>query len=441
MTSKKLKKILLNDNSTKNQINHVMSFDIETFKDGDRLIPYCVSIHSNNIENIFYGLNCIDQFIEYIMSLFTEKKKLIYIFSHNLTFDGSILLQNLNKDFTYTGLFFKGNIYSLELRNKRRKIILKCSYRFFPTKLSNAHKLNDIPHKMDIDHTAISKNNFMNFKDVVSEYCINDAKICYMIIREYDKIISKFDVSWIDSCYSLPGISFNIFIKKFNKFKLNIETSVDDDSIFRPAYYGGRCEVFGNSTSEFIYHFDYTGMYAQVMMDDFWYGDYEVIRCPQNITNNGYFYIDAYSNMILPVLPYYSNEKLVFPNGYISGLFYYEEILLHIEMGGRVDKIHYHLKFNKKEYLFKEFVEKFSKMRRIDNSNNILCKLITNSLYGRLGMSEVLSETKIISLTDYPAFRIKNENRIIKESVIGKTIIIELTKKNIPMTRLNQLCI
>jgi hypothetical protein len=45
----------------------------------------------------------------------------------------------------------------------------------------------------------------------------------------------------------------------FNKFiKLNIKT--EDDNLIRPAYYGGRCEVFGNPIKgDFVFHYDFSG--------------------------------------------------------------------------------------------------------------------------------------------------------------------------------------
>jgi hypothetical protein len=63
----------------------------------------------------------------------------------------------------------------------------------------------------------------------------------------------------------------------FNKFiKLNIKT--EDDNLIRPAYYGGRCEVFGNPIKgDFIFHYDFSGMYTNRLKESFPYGDFTIL--------------------------------------------------------------------------------------------------------------------------------------------------------------------
>jgi len=96
------------------------SFDVETVSYENKLVPYCVSFYNNDTTQIFYGINCIDDFINFIFKKAYEwnenNKDPMIIFSHNLTFDGSILIQNLSKhDIKFNGLFFKGNIYYIKI--------------------------------------------------------------------------------------------------------------------------------------------------------------------------------------------------------------------------------------------------------------------------------------------------------------------------------------
>jgi len=124
--------------------------------------------------------------------------------------------------------------------------------------------------------------------------------------------------------HSLPGISLKLFDKIFNKDGLDTTSSIESDFLFRSAYFGGRCEVFGNpSNDDLIYHFDYTGMYSQVMMEEFNFGKYEIIKNPEKLEHNGFYFIYAFSNNIMPILPQHSdsNSKLLFTNGYIKGLY------------------------------------------------------------------------------------------------------------------------
>jgi hypothetical protein len=85
------------------------------------------------------------------------------------------------------------------------------------------------------------------------------------------------------------------------------------------AYYGGRCEVYGNPyNSDFIFHYDFTGMYAQCMKEKIGFGEFTVREHDFNITRPGFYYIEFNSNMEIPVLPIHDtldNNKLIFANG------------------------------------------------------------------------------------------------------------------------------
>jgi hypothetical protein len=64
-------------------------------------------------------------------------------------------------------------------------------------------------------------------------------------------------------------------------------------------------------------------MYAQVMLEDFGFGEYEIINNPKEIKNNGFYHISYKSEMYIPVLPHHSeNGRLMFTNGSdLSGLY------------------------------------------------------------------------------------------------------------------------
>lgn len=415
----------------------INSFDIETYEENKKLIPYCISSIIEDEERVFYGEDCIDEFTNYLILIGLDKKKKkkkkIYIFSHNLTFDGSLLIQNIKKkDLKFNGLFFKGNIYSLELKFSNISVAFKCSYRFFPTKLEKAEFLLNTSKKIEFDHRKISKENFKKYENEVKEYCLNDSRLVIQIIKTYDVIISGFINKWWELSNSLPGISLKIFETVFNVKKIQLYSNIEDDFLFRSAYYGGRCEVFGNSkNNENIYHFDFTGMYAQVMLEDFNYGSYEIVQNPKEIVKNGFYFIEGFSSNEIPVMPHHSdkNSKLMFTNGYFRGLYWWEEIVLFLETGGKILKIEFWLKFKKNGKIFYNFVETFSKMRKVGKSYNTVCKLIVNSIYGRLGMSEVMSETRLFNKKNYLEFADKNEKIIIKENWINDLVFVEYFKE------------
>lgn len=79
--------------------------------------------------------------------------------------------------------------------------------------------------------------------------------------------------------------------------------------------------------------------------------------------------------------------------------------------------------------MFKDFIETFSTMRGIDKKNNTICKFIINSVYGRLGMSEITTETRFFNIERYEIFRKKNEERIVRENWVNKIVFVEYERK------------
>jgi hypothetical protein len=298
----------------------IRSFDIETFSKNNKLIPYCLCylIDKNNIIS-FYGLDCINNFIDYLF----ENDDTV-IFAHNLTFDGSLILQNMNNNFKINGIFFKGNIYCIEITNYIKKIKFLCSYKFFPYPLSMAWSIIETTKKAHIDHMEINEGNFMSKKDDIIEYCKIDCIIVYEIMSKFKIITSSIDSNILDYAYSISGLSLKLFNKIYNNYDVKINLDVDIDAIFRQSYFGGRCEVFGNPESgDLIYHYDYSGMYAQIMTEEFCFGEFKIIENPDKIEKDGFYYISVYSLMDIPILPHKSknDSKLVFTNGHFSGLY------------------------------------------------------------------------------------------------------------------------
>jgi hypothetical protein len=119
-------------------------------------------------------------------------------------------------------------------------------------------------------------------------------------------------------------MSFKIFLNKYNKNKLSFNIKESIDNIIRKSYFGGRCEVYGNAKiNEYVHYYDFSGMYGQCMMEKFPYGKDKLLLNPIDFSIPGFYYIEYYSDMYIPVLPHKSliNDKLMFFNGYNKGIF------------------------------------------------------------------------------------------------------------------------
>jgi hypothetical protein len=148
------------------------------------------------------------------------------------------------------------------------------------------------------------------------------VKIIKKFLEKIIPIITSIDKKIINISFSAASLSFKIFKKNFNYFKINTEITMKDENFLRSSYYGGRCEVVGNpENSEIVKYYDYSGMYGQCMSEKFHVGDGEYkINCDYN--EPGFHHIIYESNLELPILPSHGeNNKLMFMNGVREGIF------------------------------------------------------------------------------------------------------------------------
>jgi hypothetical protein len=169
----------------------------------------------------------------------------------------------------------------------------------------------------------MNKNSLFNFKEYSLLYCERDVLITIKFVKILKELIKKFNIN-IDKVYSAPSLSLKIFIKKFNNDKIKFRHNFLLDKFIRKAYFGGRCEIYGNpKPNEYIYHFDFPGMYGLTMLQKFPYGKYKIHSNVTKIDKPGFYTIDFYSNMNLPILPHHRllDKKLMFTNGHMTGTF------------------------------------------------------------------------------------------------------------------------
>lgn len=326
---------------------------------------------------------------------------------HNLNFDGNVILNFLPHSVYINdkeSIFRRGDMYSLVLTNSKKCLKFVCSAKIFPMSLEEIGPLFNIGSKMFFDHSLAdsSKINDIIFKNKVITYCSKDV---LLVVKFLEKInFSIFNFVQIIDAYSISGLSLKIFKNKFNVFNIELKKDSDYDKLFRPAYYGGRCEVFGNlEKDEDCYHFDFSGMYTNRLMDKYPYGEYIINSNVENLNNIGFYYVTVRSDMEIPILPFRDETtgKLLFPNGVFSGLYWWEELILFKNNGGEIIKIDYSIEFSKEDYVFKDFAEMCDNSRKKSIWEKVLWKLIPNSFIGRMGIKSDEEETLIISDENY----------------------------------------
>lgn len=380
------------------------------------------------------------------------KEEIIYI--HNLNFDGFLIIESLSDKTIKFEVFSKNlNLYYIKIKYNDKTIYFKCSYKLLPISLEKISLLFNLNKKMIFPYKFINENtinyigsvpdssyfnsycdyeNFLKFnltfnvKEYTILYCFNDVFITYFFLENIFKILKKFKIN-IKKIMSAPSLSLNLFINNFNENKIKFTNNNLIDKFARNSYFGGRCEVYGNPyLNKHIFHFDFSGMYAQCMSEKFPYGKYKINTNVKEINEPGMYWIEYESKKInRPVLPHHriNDKKLMFCNGLFKGVFWFEEIDLFLKKGGKINKILYSLTFENYDFIFKDYVDFFTNLRKENNEFNLFGKLMINSIYGRLGMRDINSFSFIEKKENFD--KIKNKINIMSFKELNNIVLIE----------------
>lgn len=388
-------------------------FDIETYERDANLHVYCLSYTNNgNTHTLFsdFNDNIVELLRAWVISL--NRTNVIY-YCHNLSFDGFLILKYLlvlDRNLSFLSINYQ--IYFIKFNYNNTFVELRCSYKLFGLsldKMAAYFLINELKFKFPykilkydilrletitlIEDYFDNVNNYHNFlndwgavvniKNKIQEYCERDV---WLLKQVYTLFFTKFvdlGILLTNNNYSISSIAVKYYFKKYNYISKNISSTVDDYA--RRAYFGGRCEVFGNPMpGETILHYDFPGMYSFCMKQKFPTGTTQFI-IPTSINKPGFYTIEYTSNMDLPILPV-KYDKLYFLNGTNIGTFWFEEILLFIRLGGIINRIINALIYDNYEYIFSEHINLLEDFKNQDALSKHVGKLLINSLYGRLGM-------------------------------------------------------
>lgn len=410
------------------------SLDIETFLYKGHFIPYCIVTIYKNKPYIFYGLDSINYYFNWISS---QKIEGIF-YAHNLTFDGGILLEYAKYavGISIDAKVYDNAIYSIELSvaQNTTKIIIKCSFKLLPLSLKKIGELIGI-EKLDFNHNNVTQKVILSdaiFKLKSIEYCTRDNEI---IIHFINIIKKHVDLNILNKTLSISSLALETFKNFFNDKNINSTISIEWDRIIRPAYFGGRCEVFGNAfKDEYIYHYDFYSMYSQIMHGNFCFGKLQIITGITDIKTPGFYNVTIISNIKeIPVLPYrLESGKLLFPNGCWTGTYWFEELNYFQEIGGIIKKINFKLEFEYYAAGLTNFITHFLKKRENSPFDNIFWKLFINSISGRFGMQFNEETSIIVDKVNYE--KKASMLNITRETYINEIIILSFLNKNKKLT-------
>lgn len=435
--------------------------DIETLsceKTG-RVIPYCICLRLDNEYFSFWyddNKNLVISFLENITEF--SKNNTVEIFTHNINFDGFVIIDAIKDTGIYYDLYIKDyNLYWISIIFLKIKILIRCSYKIIPisvysmglmlgfpkgvfpykfSSISNLTYIGPIPssdyfNSYD-DYVYFCDNNkFFDFKKTSIDYCLRDIEIVYKVLKEVIYIINFYGPNLIKNSFSFSSIAYKIYVRKYDKWDVDkIKNNKFSHQYIKESYYGGRCEVFGNPCSgKKVHYFDFSGMYSQCMLQKFPIGPGRFIINNLDVKKIGFHAIKFSCDNYLPFLPY-RVDKLMFCNGVMSGVFWYEEILNAIEHNRCNILDHYSsFVYEQEDYIFKEYSDFFSSIREKGLFYKIFGKNMNNGLYGSFALNEK-DEDYVICHNDVEFRTYIEQIDVLSFTKIGNSYIIKVKKSD-----------
>lgn len=375
--------------------------------DGDNFI------HSNDVNFILTHLHSLAQVYD------------LHVYTHFLDFDLSKILQHLldvdSIDFNKT-LFIQNRIAKF---TTEKGIVFHDSYKMLLGSLEQLCEdfgLEQDESKINLDD-YIKENNYEDKEDffkrvpaddpVLIQYLEMDCRSLYSILEEVMRLSNLPDKVFVNcpTVASLANTFFKFHFKEdYKKAISTCYTGVEGEYLekqIRSGYHGGRTEVF-KPLVEGGYHYDVVSMYPSIMKTmDIPYGRYRIHRedspvKPKTVylshklsrgkNGAGFALAKLYvpEELNIPPLPYKFAKKLLFPTGYLWGVWSFEELKMAESFGVVIEELQEVYFWEKKGKLFQGYIEYFEELKQNSTGGKrAFAKLMQTSLYGRFAMRRI----------------------------------------------------
>lgn len=389
--------------------------EIETYEESGLIVPYVLILKSEkSTYTFFYEKN--DIFSQFLNQTEKETKVLkirqAEIFTHNINFAGFLFIDYfLQRGIPYKWYLREMNLYFLEFSYKGCEMRIRCSYKLLGTSLTKLGELINeskaiLPYKFinktTIDYKGETPNlsffeneieyfsfletwgTVVDIKKATIHYATRNADIIFKALKELFSISNS---SLIKNSFSISSYSYKLFSRHYDIKRITkVKNTLSVRNFIEFSYFGGRSEVFGNTKSGLIHRFDFAGMYGICMKDKFPYGEKKFCE-PNDFKYPGFYSVTVKSDLEIPILPLRrGGGETIYPNGKFTTCLNRDEFLLFIEKGGKIEKINSAVIYEKEGYVFKDFVDNFTEMRRRGGIYKIYGKQMINGLYGSFAL-------------------------------------------------------
>jgi hypothetical protein len=223
---------------------------------------------------------------------------------------------------------------------------------------------------------------------------------------------------------TFPGLSLAIFTLNFllpnlrNKLKV-IKGEVEKE--IRTGYFKGNVNVYINKVSN-AYYYDMNSQYPYAMLNDMPVRD-PVLTYEKDLNKYfGFVYREITApdrqTLLVPFIQYknYNNFINNCPRGKFKRMIFSKEMKYAIQYGYTIN-IEYGYQFEQGKDLFKDYIDFHYELKKTVTDSIIkkIAKLGLNSLYGRMGMKDIVEHVKIVDRFELNKLDTKYNHEIIAE--------------------------
>lgn len=435
-----------------------IGFDVETYvnENGINEFRLCSFVFDFNVKS--YYDNGAKNLNNNAITFFNKEECIKFIYEHKRLFQRKYIVST-NLQFDLTALFFNtpywndlkmcwsnSNLISGTIKfsdsNKNGYITFIDTLNFIKLSVMELGKIVSIP-KIEIDKSLFNKKELNEEElNLMILYNVNDCMISQSYMYHIQKTINNLG-GVIKS--TIPSSALDLFRRRFQKDVLIKEEKILEDKsvtdFIQKSYYGGRTENFNIGKFDNTFYYDVNSLYPSCMINDFPFPNSVKIgnKTLEEINNfMGVSEVDiiAPKNLNIPLLPFKTKSKTIFPIGRIHGI--YTHILLKeaLKIGYKIEWIYKQIIYTKSIPIFRQYVNDLYDIRkRMKLENNIeetTIKLLMNGLYGKFAQRpQKLYETITIDkmTPEFLMKKMKQHYKIIENNEKTLYIMTKETKK------------
>jgi DNA polymerase type B, organellar and viral. len=330
-------------------------------------------------------------------------KEALYMFAHNPSYDliasaGIPILKA--KGYRISRYYEKGRTFILTFKGEKKSIHILNVGNFYQGTVAQIGETLNLPKlELDYENPTIEE---------ALPYCKRDVEIIAKAMLTWFKFCKDNDLGNFGK--TAPKQAFNAYRHRFMKEKIYIHADEKANDLEREAYYGGRTEAFklGKIRDSTVYVLDVNSMYPAVMKSYLY--PYKLYAYRENLSTSGLrqvikdYLVCAMVKIrtAVPSFPCRIKNRLIFPVGeFITALATPELEIAFSE--GCVEEV-YRVALYRAGRIFADYVDFFYNARleakaQGNRVNDMLFKLMLNSLYGKFG--EKAGDWEVEGPTDY----------------------------------------